>query len=303
MEYSIKKENLKAWCSIPYTELADNPDKKFDRIELYQTKKETFEHIGNMMAEEVIANNKKGEYTKWILPAGPLDQYETFTKRVNEEGISLKKLVVFHMDEWLNWESRPYPVRYAFNSLRGIMEHDFYGKIDKKLNVPESQRIWPDVTNLDYFDDKVAEWGGIDTVWAGIGYKGLIAFDESPIDPYSRITIDEYAASRTRIVKINPDTIIALSEREAGGCYDAIPPMAITLGFKSILTSKRIVFMITTGAWKNTVIRVLLFSEPTLEYPVTILVDRIKEKVLCCDVNTLRHPFENDNGYYSKGLE
>ena len=302
MEYSITKQQLLQWCTIPHTELASHPEKKVSRIDLSPTKAETFEKIGNMMADEIIANNKAGKPTKWILPAGPLDQYKYFAARVNAERISLKNLYVFHMDEWLDWQGRPYPVKYAYNSLKGIMLHDFYGKIDEELNVPEDHRIWPDIHNIDAYDEKVLELGGIDTVWAGIGCKGLIAFCESPRDPYHRISIDEFAASKTRIVHINPDTIVALSERESGGCYDAIPPMAITLGFSSILTAKRIVFMITTGSWKQTVIRVLLFSEPTLEYPVTLLVDRIPEKILCCDENTFVHPMETDNGFYSEEL-
>ncbi len=303
MEYSITRSQLHRWCTIPRDTLASHPGSKVDRIDMYPTKAATMEHIGNLMAQEIIANNKAGKPTKWILPAGPLEQYTTFCHRVNAERISLKHLYVFHMDEWLDWQGRPYAVQYAFNSLRGIMLHDFYGRIDPELNVPESQRIWPDIHDVDYFDRKVAELGGIDTVWAGIGCKGLIAFCEAPRDPYHRITIEEFAASKTRIVHINPDTIVALSEREAGGCYDAIPPMAITLGFASILTSKRIVFMITTGAWKQTVVRVLLFSQPTLEYPVTLLVDRIPEKILCCDEFTATHPMEADQGFYAAQLQ
>lgn len=302
MEYQISREQLLKWCTVPHGELAAHPDSKIDRIDMLPTKAATMAHIGDMMAEEVIKNNSLGRPTKWILPAGPLEEYETFCHRVNEERISLTNLYVFHMDEWLDWQGRPYPVRYAYNSLRGIMEHDFYGKIDPALSVPADHRIWPSVNDVDYFDRKVEEVGGIDTVWAGIGFKGLIAFCESPRDPYHRVTIDEFAQSRTRIVHINPDTIVALAEREAGGCTDAIPPMAITLGFRSILTAKRIVFMITTGRWKQTVIRVLMFSEPTLEYPVTLLVDRIPEKILCCDEFTATHPMESDSGFYAAEL-
>lgn len=302
MEYSITRKQLADWCSIPHEQLSTHPDSKVKTIHTYPTKAETMEHIGNLMAEEVIANNRAGKNTRWILPAGPLEQYETFCSRVNKERISLKNLYVFHMDEWLDWQGRPYPVQYAYNSLRGIMLHDFYGRIDEELNVPEDHRIWPDIHDVDYFDRKVAEAGGIDTVWAGIGCKGLIAFCESPRDPYHRITMEEFAASKTRIVHINPDTIVALSERESGGCYDAIPPMAITLGFASILTARRIVFMITTGSWKQTVIRVMLFAKPTLEYPVTLLVDRIPEKILCCDTSTITHPMETDNQFYQAEL-
>lgn len=292
MEYAITKNQLYEWCHIPSSQLAEHPGRKIARLDICPTKLDTMRHVGDMMADEIIYNNSLQKITRWILPAGPLEQYDTFIERVNREKISLHNLFVFHMDEWLDWQSRPYPVQNSFNSLRGLMNAHFYDRILPELNVPIPQRIWPDIHDLDAFDNKIDEVDGIDTVWAGIGYKGLIAFCESPRDPYHRITQEEYADSKTRIVTLNEDTVIALSERECGGLSDAIPPMAVTLGFHAILSAKRAVFIITTGAWKQTVIRVLLFAEPTLEYPATLLTDRIPECILCCDQFTATHPLE-----------
>ena len=302
MQYDISNEQLAEWCSIPHGELAARKDLNVSELRIFDTKANTMSHIGDLMADEVKKRNAAGLPTRWILPAGPLEQYDTFIARVNKERISLKNVWAFHMDEWLDWQGRPFPVRYALNSLKGIMLERFYGHIDPELTIPEAQRIWPDIHDPDAYDAKVEEVGGIDTVWAGIGCKGLIAFDESPRDPFRRITIEQYAQSKTRIVQLNGDTIVALSQRETGGCYDIIPPMAITVGFKSILTASRIVFMITTGSWKNTVIRVILFAKPTLEYPVTLLTDRIPEKILCCDEATVTHPMESDPGYYTPSI-
>lgn len=302
MDFKITKQQLYDWCRIPTEQLPNHPDSRVSRMDILETKAATMEHVGNMMADEVTANNEAGKITRWILPAGPLEQYDTFTERVNRERISLHNLYVFHMDEWLDWQGRPFPVENAHTSLRGLMEAHFYGKIDPELNVPENQRIWPDIHDPDAYDAKVEEMGGIDTVWAGIGCKGLIAFCESPRSIFHRVSMEEFAASKTRIVHINDDTIVALSQRESGGCYDAIPPMAITLGMKSILSARRAVFLITTGSWKQTVIRVLLFSEPTLEYPVTLLTEHIPECVLCCDEFTASHPMAEDPKYWEAAL-
>ena len=77
-------------------------------------------------------------------------------------------------------------------------------------------------------------------------------------------------------------------------CYDRVPPRSVTLGFKTMLSAKRAVYMIATGDWKKTVVRVALFSEPTLEYPVTLLPKYIPEVILCCNQDTADHPMSHE---------
>lgn len=292
LEYRIAREDLDRWCRIPYDKLPSHPDRKAEMI-LRESRAEIADLVGNMMADEILANNAAGKITRWVLPSGPEDQYTTFLRRVNEEKISLRNLYVFHMDEILDWECRPYPLANSYESCEGRMLARFYGKIDPELNVPEDHRIWPRVSDLDYADQMCKQLGGIDTVWAGIGYKGLIAANESPESPYFRITVEEYAHSKTRIIKKNPDSIVMKSERTFGGLYDRCDQFMVTLGFQVILSAKRVVCMITTGKWKSTAIRVLLFSEPTLEYPATLLTSYVPEVIVACDAFTAKHPLED----------
>jgi len=288
----IDKEKLYSWCRIPTDELSTHPDRRCE-IKVFEDKDEVSKLAGNMMADEVIANNKAGRITKWILPAGPMGQYDYFAKRVNTERISLKNVFVFHMDELLDWETRPFPVAKNGKSYEGLMRADFYGQIDPELNIPDSQRFFPRISDMDAIDKKIEEMGGVDTLYGGLGYKGLVAFCEAPTSPYFTITEEEYANSKTRIVKTNDDNIIQLSQREYGGLTHVIPPFAITLGFKSMLNTKKAVFMITTGAWKRTAIRMMLFSEPTVEYPGTLFTKYVPEVLLLADRNTALPPLED----------
>ena len=289
MAYRIDKNDLFRWCKIPADDLLNHPESKV-QVRMYEEKSEVFRRIADLMVEEVVRHNALGKPTRWVLPAGPLDQYSYFIERINNEGISLKNLWIFHMDEFLDWQTRPYPVLDTYESLEGTMTHRFYNRIDSKLNVPEQQRIWPRVSDLDAMDNKVAELGGIDTVWAGVGYKGLVAFCEAPRSPYYSITEEEYARSKTRVVHLNEDTLVALSQRSWGGLSEGVPPMSVTIGFKSMLTARRAVFMITTGDWKKTIVRIIMFSEPTVEYPVTLFPKYIPEVILFCDRNTAQPP-------------
>ncbi|HUM62580.1 MAG TPA: hypothetical protein PKZ26_02800 [Anaerolineaceae bacterium] len=288
MTSNIDTKKLYNWCKIPTGELENHPESKV-KIKIFDVSRAAMEYVGSMLADEVINNNLENKPTRWILPTGPMDEYTYFIKRVNEERISLKNLFVFHMDEYLDWQGRPFPLEHHF-SLEGIMMREFYAKIDPDLIVPINQRFWPRINDIDGLDKAIEEVGGVDTVLAGLGYKGLIAFCESPRSPWTTISIDEYRNSKTRIVTINDDTIISLSERETGGLTHIIPPMAITIGFKSLLNTKKVVFLSTTGSWKRTAIRVMMFSDPTLEYPATLIPAYVHDVTIITDKNTASPP-------------
>lgn len=291
--YRLSKNEIFKWCSIPKEELRNMEDLKTNLV-IRENKKSLMKELGNLMADEVIEHNKKGIPTKWVLPAGPTEEYDTFIKRVNEERINLKNLWVFHMDEFLDWEGRPLPVADTYESLEGTMNACFYGRIDSELNVPIEQRIWPRIDNIDYADELCDKLGGVDTVWAGVGATGLIAFNEEPRSYCYRLTVDEYARGKTRIVELNSDSMVAMAQRSFGCCMDRIPPKAITLGFKVMLSAKRAVYMVATGAWKQTVCRIILFSEPTLEYPVTLFPAYVPEVTLYVTEETIDHPMAHD---------
>jgi glucosamine-6-phosphate deaminase len=288
MTSRINKEKLYEYCRIPPEKLIDHPASKV-KLRVSDTVTDAMKLTGKMMADEVIANNTAGKPTRWVLPAGPMDQYPIFIERVNSERINLKNVHIFHMDDFLTWESRPYPLDDPY-SLQGRMLKNFYAKIDKDLLMPESQIHFPQISDMDAHDKAVEAVGGLDTVYAGMGFTGLIAYNEAPRSPWLSITEDEYAASKTRIVTLNDDTMIANAVRNKGGLTHIYPPMAITIGFKSMLNSKRAVILCTTGAWKRTAVRMLMFSEPTVEYPATLFPAYVPEVILVADKNTIASP-------------
>lgn len=289
----MNREEMCRWCRIPAEQLVNHPESKI-QLKVYDDKNEVSVVTGNMMAEEVIENNKAGKPTKWILPAGPMGQYRYFADRVNTERISLKNVYVFHMDDFLDWQGRPFPEIDNYYSLKANMINGFYGLIDEELNIPEENRFFPSIYDIDAIDKKIEELGGVDTVYGGLGYRGLVAFCEAPDSSYYDITVEEYANSKTRIVHLNADTLISLSERDIGGFVQIVPPMAVTIGFKSMLSAKKAVFMVTTGSWKQTSVRVLMFSEPTVEYPATLFPKYVPEVIVLADTNTTQPPLTDE---------
>jgi len=260
-------EQLFQWCKIPPHELPSHPKAKV-KLKILPTPQDVHANIANTMLEELKANRNGNQPTRWILPCGPRGQYPIFAKTVNRERISLRNLHVFHMDDHLDWQGRHLPMDHPY-SYQGWMTRNFYDQIDPALNVPQEHRHFPNIARLDEMAEKIRAVGGIDSVFGGIGYRGHIAFNESPRSPWYRVSEEEFRDCTTRVLHLNDDTLIALSQRGAGGCTDAIPPMAITLGMRELLSARRIRLYSETGAWKQTVIRILLFGRVSPDIPVT----------------------------------
>ena len=138
------------------------------------------------------------------------------------------------------------------------------------LRIPEDQVHFPDPRHLDAIVQRMAEVGGVDTCYGGIGYHGHLAFNEPPISRWYKLTPDEFRASLTRIVPLAPETIVMNSIRATGGNPAALPPMAVTLGMADILAARRLRLYCQGGAWQRSVLRIALLGEKDVDYPVTL---------------------------------
>ncbi|MBZ5573854.1 MAG: hypothetical protein LAO09_18470 [Acidobacteriia bacterium] len=282
----VRRADLYRWCRIPARELAGHPQLR-GKFRMVADSAE----MGNLMAEELAAvieaNNRQGLPTRAIIPCGPMCWYAPFTDLVNTRGLSLRQLSVFHMDECLDWQNRPLPKNHPYN-FRSFMETHFYGGIRPELQVPEQQRFWLLPSTADSVRAAIAA-APVDITVGGWGQDGHIAYNQARRHPYSSITLDELSISSIRIQENNLDTILALSQRTFGGAYQFVPPMSITLGIKECLSAKKVRVYSDTGSWKQTALRVALFSEPIAEYPMTLL-QRHPDAVITATEETARHP-------------
>lgn len=287
MSSHIDAAQLVEWCRIPADELETHPRARV-KIKIVATPDDVHRWAARDMADEVKENNRAGRPTRWILPCGPTRQYPHFITIVNQERISLRDAHIFHMDDCLDWQGRPLPLDHRF-SYEGWMRRHFYEPVDPALAVPESQRHFPSVYALDAISEAIARAGGVDTTYGGVGYRGHIAYNEPPRSPWYTISPEEFRASKTRVLHLNDDTLIAVSQRTVGGCSHVVPPMAITMGMGDLLSAKRMRLISDTGTWKQTVVRVLLFSPVTLEYPVTFVQEH-PDAMLVVDRHTAAPP-------------
>ncbi len=286
MSYTITAAELYPWCKIPYDQLENNPQLKVP-FRLVKDSAEMGTIMAAELAEEIMANNSLGKSTRAVIPCGPACWYKPFTDLVNRERISLRRLIVFHMDECLDWQGRELPRRHPY-SFRGFMEKHFYDPVFPELAVPENNRKWLNGWNIREIGEEI-EAEPIDITYGGWGQDGHIAYNQARRHPFSHITIEDVRNSTIRVQENNLDTIIALAQRTFGSAYQFVPPMSVTLGVKECLSARKVRLFSDTGAWKQTALRVALFGPLTPEYPITLCQEH-PDALLTATVETAAHP-------------
>lgn len=286
----IDPRQLYEWCRIPAAELSEHPGLRVPFRLVSDSAA-----MGRLMAEELVtvleANNLAGRPTRAIVPCGPKSWYAPWTEMVNTRRLSLARLSVFHMDECLDWQGRLLPRRHPYN-FRTFMEEQFYGGIEATLNVPESQRYWATPDGISAVLEALDE-APVDLTLGGWGQDGHLAYNQARRHPFNQVSLEEVAGSTMRIQENNLDTILALAHRTFGAAYQFVPPMSVTLGVRECLAARRVRVFSDTGAWKQTALRVALFSEPTPEYPLTLL-QRHPDAAITATLETARHPISEN---------
>lgn len=286
----IDRKRLYEWCRIPGRELAQHPGLRA-RFRVVRDSAEMGQLMARELVEVVEENNRSGRATRAILPCGPTCWYKPFTDLVNAQSVSLAKLFVFHMDECLDWQGRLLPRNHPYN-FRTFMEKHFYGGIRAPLAVPEAQRFWLRPATMEKVAEAIAQ-APVDITVGGWGQDGHVAYNQARRNFYTQVTLEDVANSTIRIQENNPDTILALAQRTLGTAYQFVPPMSITLGVRECLSARKVRVYSDTGAWKQTALRVALFSEPTPEYPMTLL-QRHPDAIITATEETARHPISEN---------
>jgi glucosamine-6-phosphate deaminase len=218
--------------------------------------------------QEIRAGQEQQRPTRLILPVGPIGQYPLLVEQINRERLSLRHVWVFQMDEYLDWQARAVPEDHP-NSFRGHFRRAFYDRLDPELRFPEDQWLCPLPGNVDLLDEIIARLGGIDACYGGIGIHGHIAFNEAPLSRWREVPAEEFKRSSARILQLAAETTVINGMQVAGGNFEAVPPMAATVGMGAILGARKLRLYCNRGEWQKAVLRRTLLMPPTVRYPAT----------------------------------
>ncbi|HKO16042.1 MAG TPA: glucosamine-6-phosphate deaminase [Gemmatimonadaceae bacterium] len=220
------------------------------------------EHIARLVANRIATlvreKDAAGEHAVLGLATGstPIGVYRELIRMHREDGLSLRHVVTFNLDEYY-----PMPPE-SIHSYHRFMWENLFSQIDI---VPEHVHIPDGTTPRDQveeacrrYEDAIERAGGIDFQILGIGKTGHIGFNE----PGSG------AESRTRLV-----TLDTITRRDAAADFfgeQYVPREAITMGVATILEAREIAIL-ATGEHKASIVERAVEGDIDVEVAATFL--------------------------------
>jgi glucosamine-6-phosphate deaminase len=210
-----------------------------------------YEQMSKAAAQIVVdvLNAKPNAVLGMATGSTPLGLYQELVRLHEQEQLDFSRVTTFNLDEYVGLPmSHPQSYHYFMH------EHFF-----QHVNIPRQNINIPSGTTSNYpafcqwYENRIAECGGIDLQILGIGSDGHIAFNE----PGSSLT------SRTRLKTLSKQTIddnARFFERR-----ESVPVYAITMGVGTILDARKLV-LIASGKAKAKAIA------QAVEGPVTSMV-------------------------------
>lgn len=224
----------------------------------------TKEEINKIVSEEIIALVKTKNDCILGLATGstPEGVYKLLVDAYNKNKVSFKNVKTFNLDEYVGLEAT------HNQSYRYFMNKHLFNHIDIDINNTHIPSNKDDENNLNIYDKKIEEAGGIDIQLLGIGSNGHIAFNE-PGTSFE---------SKTHIVTLKESTIVDNSR--FFNSIDEVPKEAITMGLNSILQAKKII-LIAFGKNKQEAIYKMFALDSNEDLPASILQNHPNVTIYC----------------------
>ncbi len=260
----MKFQTLEALLAIPRGRLGAGTSIK---VRVVGSAAELAQEMARFMAAELKRNNAAGKPTRWIVPVGPVDQYPILAELCNRERISLANAYIFNMDEYCDERGQLVLADHPL-SFVGYMTRWFYELLDPELRPPVQNRIFPDPADPGAIERRIAELGGIDTCFAGIGINGHIAFNEPP-EPGEEVSAETFRNLPTRVLPLSRETR-TINSVTAGAELRVVPTMCVTIGMREILAARSI-RIYCNRPWQSGIVRRIIHGPVTPAVPASFL--------------------------------
>lgn len=173
-----------------------------------------------------------------ILPAGPMPQYHAAARLINDLDLSLDHVEFFAMDEWADQDGVSAPGEWA-GSFQHALRSQFFSRVDAQLRPREDQMHFPSSATIEDYGRRIADLGGADVCYGGIGWNGHMAFWEPQLGHEFAGDLDAYRAASSRVVDLHPLTVAQNALTSFGGDWSIVPPRAVTIGPAEIMGARR----------------------------------------------------------------
>lgn len=203
------------------------------------------------------------ERVAFIIPVGPVGQYQRLASTVAAAGLSLDRLTLILMDEYLddrgNWISESDPL-----SFRGHVKLALLEALPGRMR---PQLVIPDPREPENIAEVIQRNGGVEVCYAGVGITGHLAFN----DPLPDVHDTAYFADLpTRVVPLCEQTRLINAVTASRGNVLRIPRLAITVGMREILASRKLrIYM--NRQWQSAALRRMAFGPVTAAFPASLV--------------------------------
>lgn len=211
-----------------------------------QSASEPYKSLSSKVAMAVREALQANPEIRLGLPTGatPTGTYKILSEWSRAEEIDFSRSACFGLDEYIEGPEKDSFRRYLYEHLY------------KNTDIQDTHRFSP--LFHDDYDGLIEHWGGLDLTLLGIGTNGHIAFNEpgTPLDSW------------THCVWLTDATIQANKKYFSDGAN--IPQHAVTMGLRTILSSKKIILM-ASGERKREILERALKGPVTQDVPASFL--------------------------------
>ena len=247
------------------------------------------DHFADSMIDEFRDAQRLGRpFVVFIVPVGPVGQFERFVERCNTMRIALHRLVLINMDEYLTAGGAYIPLHDPL-SFRAHMERSLWSRLDPALAPPARQRHFPAPDDPAQTQRLIERCGGVDVAYGGVGITGHLAFNDPP-EPGEPLDNAEFASRPTRVVTLSRETRTINAVTAARGNVDRIPRTAVTVGMKEILEARKIRLYLNRP-WQCAIVRKLLHGPISAAVPASLVRNHADVQVtMTAEVTQLPEP-------------
>jgi glucosamine-6-phosphate deaminase len=222
--------------AIPRERLAEHANPEF-RIALVDEADDFYKRFAADLVGRIRAARDEDRPLVAILPVGPMPQYEVAARMINREGLSLRHLHTFNMDEYANEDGVTAPPSWPGSFQRAMLD-GFFGLIDAELRPPEDQIHFPTTDAIGDYSARIEALGGADVCYGGIGWSGHIAFWEPQLGAEFDGDLEAWKAAGARLVELHPMTVMQNALHSFGSDWSWVPPKANTIGPREVLGAR-----------------------------------------------------------------
>jgi glucosamine-6-phosphate deaminase len=259
---------------IRRADLCFHPNPEF-RIRTMDDPSQFYFEFALDIVQRIEEAREEGRPFVGIFPVGPMPQYAFAAKLINSRRLSMQHCHTFNMDEYADEAGNTAPIDWPGSFQRAMWEN-FFGLIDPELR-PRTENIhFPTKEALPDYGRRIADLGGADVCYGGIGWCGHIAFWEAHLGDEFGDDLEAYRQAGPRLVELNPMTIMQNALHSFGGDWSWVPPKANTIGPAEILGARHRSFWLDGDlgggvSWQRFIARLVAHGPVNTYVPGSIL--------------------------------